>query len=183
MKISLTQIACIEHSIHYYYYYIYADFFSVNSNSSIWYGKKIRSDLVPCCNWIAFRNTYHVKRCNLKHTHSTYRSRMKNCLNCKFQSIFFMVIALVERLKTMKSNLFRQRIGLLVAFGNLRNRIYICVRVIAFAAIRWRKQLCYRSIACASYVVWKVSSLFIHSRLALWFQIKRIAASSLLAII
>lgn len=41
MKISLTQIACIEHSIHYYYYYIYADFFSVNSNSSIWYGKKL----------------------------------------------------------------------------------------------------------------------------------------------
>lgn len=140
----------------------------------------MRSDLVPCCNWIAFRNTYQVKRCNLTHTHSTYRSRMKNCLNCKFQSIFLMVVALVERLKTMKSNLFRQRI----AFGNLRKRIYICVRVIAFAAIRWRKQLCYRSIACASYVVWKVSSLFIHSRLALWFQINRIAAaSSLLAII
>lgn len=94
MKISLTQIACIEHSIHYYYYYIYADFFSVNSNSSIWYGKKIRSDLVPCCNWIAFRNTYHVKRCNLKHTHSTYRSRMKNCLNCKFQSIFLWLLHL-----------------------------------------------------------------------------------------
>lgn len=58
----------------------------------IW--KKIRSDLVPCCNWIAFRNTYHVKRCNLKHTHSTYRSRMKNCLNCKFQSIFLWLLHL-----------------------------------------------------------------------------------------
>lgn len=89
-------------------------FFSVKSNSSIRYGnleeeKNEGGDLVPCCNWSTFRNTNHVKRCNLTHTHSTYTPEW-NIVSFASSINFIMAVALVRnRLNTMKSNLFLAR--------------------------------------------------------------------------